>query len=288
MLQNVVFCFALLTSHAHGLGIYNAQQRVVPNPNGTTIQSIPDGEVSAGDMRNGTIDQFSVPIFVHKSADLISDAILLKGGWDIAHVKQICDTFTQHGGKGNVLDVGANIGSYTLPLAACLKQNGAGGNRIISIEGAPWNTKLLRASMKYNSFDNVVLYEYALTSPEGADSVDMYHHEGNEGMSHTKVGLMERVPATTFDAVAQSEGGSLNNIFLMKIDIEGNELNAFKGAAEFFKNGPCMIFIEMKYAEKDLTKVLQDVGYVVHPTGDGDANAWCERADLEACIVKLS
>ena len=108
----------------------------------TTIENIQDNEIFAPDMEPIKLKDWDVSVLVYsKEDDLISEAIQKGGGWDRDGVQKICSEFIKYGGKGNILDVGGNIGSFALPLAACLKENGKNSNRVITIEGAPWNAK---------------------------------------------------------------------------------------------------------------------------------------------------
>lgn len=270
--------------------------RVVPDPKPTTINDIADSELSALDMKPVKHRDFNVTLFAYNDDDLISTELLETGTWDGEDVKRICHEFVKNGGKGNVLDVGTNIGAYTVPLASCLKEHGNGNNLVIGIEGAPWNARHVRAAMKYNNLDNVRLYQYLVGAPNDADMVGMNDWPSNQGMSHVNSvqhqveGIeqtMTNVKATTIDAIARNEGTALKNIFAMKIDIEGYELKAFEGATEFFKNGPCVVWMELKDDQEGLTNAMQGHGYVVHPTNDHDDNAWCERKDMQECIAHL-
>merc|ERR1719436_85567 len=76
-------------------------------------------------------------------------------GWETDHTKQLCALWEKEGMKGNFLDVGANIGTYTVPLADCARDF---GGEIISIEGMPDIADHLRASIVANKQSNVVLY----------------------------------------------------------------------------------------------------------------------------------
>lgn len=55
---------------------------------------------------------------------------------------------------------------------------------------------------------------------------------------------------------------SLKDIFL-KIDIDGGELEALKGAAETLKNNSCMLIVEThsQQLEKDCIALLENIGY---------------------------
>jgi FkbM family methyltransferase len=292
MVQTYLILLALLTLQVHGLRIYETSKRVDPSPKATTIEDIKEEAWKDEYMQPVKLLDFDVSVVTHSNFDYISNRIRKDGGWEREDVSRLCHEFVQNGGRGNIFDVGGNIGAYSIPLASCLKTNGKGGNRVISIEGSPWNAIRLEAGMKYNRLENVHLYPYVVTSPDGPDEVLMVNNRVNHGASHAKdlrraVEPKAHVLATTIDAIANSEGGALQNVFAMKIDIEGHEMKAFSGAAEFFKNGPCMIFIELQFAPEELTTFLQQSGYVVERVGDLDDNAWCKRKDFDTCVSNL-
>jgi FkbM family methyltransferase len=240
----------------------------------------------------------SIPAYRHK--DFISDTIKRDGAWDLEDVQKICDTFAENGGKGNILDVGANIGSYSLPLAACMKQYTSGDSQVISVEGYPLNAQHFRAGIKFNGLDNIRLYEYAVGAPLLLNQVAMKEFKSNEGMNRLKRAKLlgqrfatyisklygEVVPMTTIDAMMASDYKTFRNVFLMKIDIEGTEEAAFEGAQQFLRKGPCVIFIETKY-NKNLVPILEGKGYVLKNVHGEDDNAWFERHDFEQCVAAL-
>src|SRR5689334_19843841 len=108
-----------------------------------------------------------------------------------------------------VLDVGANIGLYTL-LAA------KRGARVFSVEADPGNAATLRHHVEINGFrDRVTIFEMAAT--DAAREVWLYRHAYNPGESN----IIERgmpagtVPGKTLDSL------DLPPIDICKMDIEG-------------------------------------------------------------------
>jgi FkbM family methyltransferase len=135
-----------------------------------------------------------------------------------------------------VLDVGANIGLYTL-LAA------KRGARVFSIEADPENAALLRHHVAINGFcDRVTIFEMAAT--ECTKEVSLYRNAFNSGESNiiargTPAGS---VPGKTIDSL------DLPPIDICKMDIEGAELCALLGMQRTLERSSNLkLFVE--YAE---------------------------------------
>jgi FkbM family methyltransferase len=136
-----------------------------------------------------------------------------------------------------VLDVGANIGFYTL-LAA------KRGARVFSIEADPLNAAMLRHHVEINGFrDRVTIFEMAATESDKA--VPLYRHPFNLGESNI-LGIGRPsgvVEGRTLDSL------NLPPIDICKMDIEGAEFAALNGMQRTLERSPRMkLFVE--YAER--------------------------------------
>lgn len=276
------------------------RDRVIVTPNVTTIEEIGIRELVDADLRadmdvvqHKLVD---VNIVTYHHQDVVSDALKANRSWDQEQISHLFFFFERVGAKGNFLDVGANLGAYTLPLAKFMRDVGSAANIVIAIEAQPTTAKHLRAGIKLNELDNIHLYEYAVTSPDGSDSLKFQQQYRNMGHSHvvgavTKKlgGEIVEVPATTLDAILGSEGSSMQNIFAMKMDIEGSEAAAIEGALSFLANGngPCIILIELFFDDGGLQEILERKGYVLADVLGPWSDGWFQRADLEACIDNL-
>jgi FkbM family methyltransferase len=134
-----------------------------------------------------------------------------------------------------VLDVGANVGIYTL-LAA------KRGARVFAIEADPRNVKTLRHHVHLNGFDDLVtVFPVAVGDQEG--TVTLFRAPGNSGHSNLFDGIDPvQVPCRTIDSLG------LPHIDVCKMDIEGNELRALKGMDTTIGHSPKMKML-IEYAE---------------------------------------
>jgi FkbM family methyltransferase len=131
-----------------------------------------------------------------------------------------------------LLDVGANIGYFTLLGARLTGDEG----RVISIEANVENYKLLMLSRMVNNFNNIEAYPLAVMDHAGA--IHYYHSTGSDGVAFrldtSKDDFFENavvVPAVTIDSLIPENV----KIDVIKIDIEGGEIFALKGAERLIK-----------------------------------------------------
>lgn len=127
-----------------------------------------------------------------------------------------------------IVDVGANIGATVLPLA---KAAGVQG-RVFAFEPDPVNFARCRRNLELNRVSNVLLSDLALAHRIG--SFDLFQVQpGNPGMNRileAGEGDSVKVKSSTLDAFVAKEG--LSRVDLIKMDIEGFEMNALLGAEQ--------------------------------------------------------
>jgi len=170
--------------------------------------------------------------------------------------KLFCETI----GPGSVvLDVGANVGVYTL-LAA------KRGARVLAIEADPQNVERLRHHVRLNGFDDrVTIFPMASTDKDGA--VTIFRNHRNWGNSNLFAGTDPVVvPGNTIDSL------ELPPIDVCKIDIEGAELLALSGMDRTIRRSPNM---------RLLTEYCEDFGHT-----DGMMEFICGRFAFVYAIRK--
>jgi FkbM family methyltransferase len=120
----------------------------------------------------------------------------------------------------SVLDVGANLGIYTL-LAA------RRGARVFAIEADPQNAIMLKRHVNINGFGSQVTV-YEMTALDQAGAVTLHRNPTNSGGSSLWTGGAQTasVSAQTIDSL------HLPPIDVCKMDIEGSELSALLGMRE--------------------------------------------------------
>jgi len=133
--------------------------------------------------------------------------------------------------KGDVVvDIGANIGYYTLLFAKLVGNDG----KVFAFEPEPTNFELLKKNSEINSYKNVTLIKKAVSNK--TEKTMLHLSKDNKG-SHTLVntkyddGSIE-IESIRFDEYFKKYSGKINFI---KIDIEGSEVNAIKSMFSFLR-----------------------------------------------------
>jgi len=133
-----------------------------------------------------------------------------------------------------VFDLGANIGVYTIPMALRV---GKGGH-VYAFEAFRPNYEILLQNIALNKLTNVTPVFGVLTDKSGACLIPEIRERsqtgsdlGNYSLAMKSASLVE-VPALSLDDFVMQYG--IDRVDLMKIDIEGSETKALKGARTLF------------------------------------------------------
>jgi FkbM family methyltransferase len=142
------------------------------------------------------------------------------------------------------IDVGAHIGDYTYSLCKCV---GAGG-RVIAIEPQPdLARRLVVATTRLNL--PVTVHNVALSSKEGeADLlIPMEHGRNLIGFATLERragdGKSYRVPLRRLDDLCREIDGK---ICFLKVDVEGHELEVFRGGVQTLKRHRPNLIVEIE------------------------------------------
>ena len=167
------------------------------------------------------------------------------------------------------IDIGANVGHYTLLMSRELGSDG----RVYSFEPLGSTFTRLVENIDLNEATNVVASQVAIGSSTGTVNIDLVD-EDNIGAA--------RVVATTDDQSANSVESStldeklrdedLQDLRFLKMDIEGYEFEALKGAVQTLKQFKPICLIEIHREQlsifgttpEELFSFMSDLGYMAH------------------------
>lgn len=163
-------------------------------------------------------------VYVPRPVDVMGGYRLLKPAVPPPMVGALCK-------PGDVfVDVGANVGSWTLAAARAVGPQGM----VIAVEPVPHMADALRRSARANRLANVRVAEVALAEAGGTRPFSV--ESGNSGGS--RLGLMDSdaerefiaitVRTTSLDDLAREHG--LTRMDVVKIDVEGFEADVLAGA----------------------------------------------------------
>lgn len=166
-----------------------------------------------------------------------------------------------------VVDVGAFIGLWSLKTSKLVSISG----KVIALEPNPDNYAVCRVNLSLNGATNVCLLPYALSSKEGALTLYVPEQRINSSLCKEYVNAMGgpvqvmEVRGITLRKLINLL--SLSVIDLMKVDIEGHELELIKSLDEDLAKRIKRFVIEVHKEvvdSNDLIKILERLGYDVY------------------------
>ena len=170
------------------------------------------------------------------------------------------------------VDVGANVGLYTLFGARCVGPDG----RVIAIEPSRREVGIVRGQVALNGLQNVTLLPIAVSDREGEAEllVAPLEKSGHNTLGafgfDTVLDHRERVEMRRLDDVLREQG--VERVDVIKMDIEGAEEAALRGAVETLRRDGPVLFLELshrslqhqKSSSARLLGLLAELGYNVH------------------------
>lgn len=169
--------------------------------------------------------------------------------------------------KDLFLDIGANIGIYTL-LAASKIKSGC----IYSFEALPTNYRRLEENINLNNLTQVKPYSIAIADSVGSVTISNNTKSDSTAFITTNTTYTTeslQISSSTLDTELQNE--NLSHLTLAKMDIEGAEILALKGATSLLQQQrPHVWILELLngvnhgYCKQDIVKLLQDYGYSLY------------------------
>lgn len=144
----------------------------------------------------------------------------------------------------NVIDIGANYGTYTLPMAQKVGPSG----HVWAFEPASSTAQFLAQSIAANGFHQVTLHQKAVSSAPGSAQLALHVHSELRSIVHgaDSPGGSETVAVVTLDECMDRHRWT--DIDLIKIDAEGEESNIVKGGRRFFADLAPLVQYELKNA----------------------------------------
>ena len=233
--------------------------------------------------RISRVECHAADYLLFSTSDLISNTLFKTGKWE-EHLLEISKFFIAGIDKPLILDIGANLGAYSIPLAKIIQNV---GGSILAYEAQRIVYYQLCANVLLNRLDNYyAIYsavgeskgevempeiDYENNSNVGAFSMDKNYREF-QGVESSMKNITTKVPLINLDTLILERSPAL-----IKIDVEGYELAVLKGAVELLdkSNFPPLLFEAWSFdwfkdEKKELLAFVQRLGYKITTFGTDD------------------
>ena len=206
--------------------------------------------------KHGTFSYYSNDQYIGKS---LSEY----GEWSEAEVVLLKQLLADN---ENMIEVGSNIGTHTIPLAKQVLNGGF----VYAIEPQYQNHKLLLDNIKNNELKNVKVLKIAISSKEGEAYMNTFDESitGNYGDSKifsSNFKNAESVPVKTLDQLFYDDIKERKSIKLIKCDAQGQELNIILGSKKIIDKYKPYLYLENDdiHTSKALIENLKNMGYIL-------------------------
>lgn len=215
--------------------------------------------------------------FLVFATDTIIPRCLRENGGFELHLCQIAvEVFKRRGRAGVLVDAGANIGTFSVPVSLVT------GCNVVAFEAQRVVGQMLGGNFLLNGIDRAWVNNVILAGPGHAKVADIpavdYSQPGNFGAYSVDAELFGRESLARMRAAKRTEtvevrtldDFDLNDVFLIKLDVEGHELDVLKGGVRTLeRNGyPPLLFEAWRDAwwqekKQELLRFVTDLGYEV-------------------------
>ena len=166
----------------------------------------------------------------------------------------------------NIIEVGSNIGTHTIPLAKKVSNGGL----VYAIEPQYQNHKLLLKNIKDNDLKNVEIIKVAISSKQGEAYMNTFDENvtsnyGDSKIFNSNFENAESVPVKTLDQLFYNEVREKKSIKLIKCDAQGQELNIILGSRKIIDMHKPFLYLENDDVDtsKSLIEEIKKMGYII-------------------------
>ena len=185
-----------------------------------------------------------------------------------------------------LFDCGSNFGFYSLYVASRKNKN-----KIIAFEASPNTFRELEENIKLNSFSSIQAMNLAISNTDKGE-VSFYESEKDWESSINHLNFKKKselkISSTTLDKVSKKKDLK-NYAVVIKLDVEGHEMNVIEGGLDLISNYSPLIIIEFskfigqneKFNYLYLEDFLKKFDYEIY-------NINYQRTELDALIKEMN
>jgi FkbM family methyltransferase len=184
------------------------------------------------------------------------------------------------------LDCGSNYGFYSFYTSALAKEN-----LIISIEASKTTSEEFLKNLQLNNFRNIEFHNKAISDNDNITiSFNESENDWESSQSHSdfKINTISNIKSVKIDTLVKTHDNLNDYKTIIKLDIEGNEMNAIQGGLKFIEKTSPIIIIEfsqyifgIKSKVEYLKSFLLNFDYSIYSTDK-------EKISLNEVIMKLN
>ncbi|MBU4612096.1 FkbM family methyltransferase [Achromobacter sp. GG226] len=241
--EDILYCFRLILGRAPSPeeipGHLSKAGTALPQVVSTYLNS---AEFAHRKLINATLDpslawsdQHGLKFLVDTTDEDVGKHLLVSSYED--HVTKIFQELLRPG--MNVIDVGANIGYFTMLAAHLVGKEG----RVCAFEPNARNVALLEASRRANDFAQVTVYPMGTSDQDGLLVLNSTYSNGTTSTAPAELEALTSariVPAVQLDHLVLHQ----QRTDFIKIDIEGAEYRALKGAEQILRRDKPIVVSE--------------------------------------------
>ena len=196
-------------------------------------------------------------------SDWVQGNLYFVGKYEAAEIKFVKDNVT----NGNVfIDIGANIGLYSLTASQSVKKSG----KVIAFEPFLNNYKLFKNNIAFNGFTNIIVENQAIS--DSNKQITLFYNTKDDNLGMASSYLSEYTHSEMINAISLDQyvaDHKIAAVDFVKIDIEGGEYIALIGMKNILSNCNPILLIEMDegilsstpYRKEDIIGYLNGFGY---------------------------
>ena len=153
----------------------------------------------------------------------ISRTLLLFGKRELEHKKMLEDIIKP---EMTVLDIGANIGYYSLMMLKLIGNNG----KLIAVEPSPTNIEILKKNLSLNNFHDIEVHNGAISDVNSTKEFFLSEMSNLNTLNYTDKKSLnltgKTIDVKTYTVPEIMNGRSLD---LIRMDVEGHEVEVLNG-----------------------------------------------------------
>jgi FkbM family methyltransferase len=216
-----------------------------------------------------------VLVFEHATQDGVISSIKTRGEWE-KETFEAADLILRNIQSGSVLDVGANCGSFVLPLAV---QNMHTDIMFHAFEPQRMIFHQLCGGAALNGLKNIKIHNYGCGTHQHSVEINLPDYLGNSSGYSISSDVIDKLRTEEYHnycydgdmetlEIIDIDSMGLNDVVLIKIDAEGMELDVLKGAQKTIENSgyPVIMYESWKHNwRKEISlkadEYIKELGY---------------------------